>query len=209
MGAIPSTDMPGHRTLRDRVSLALGRCQETQSVEFKESAPWEALQWKIIATCMAMANLRDGGIIVIGASERGSTWELTGISAEHLATYDVDAILDRVNVFASPPVEIDVVTHRYGDGNTFLVFSIHEFSETPIVCRENGPDRKGLRGATVYVRPLGMPRTTMVTNAAQMHELLELAAEKRARRILEVSRRVGMVPGTSDRQRLDEELEGL
>jgi predicted HTH transcriptional regulator len=209
MGAIPSTDMPGHRTLRDRVSLALGRCQETQSVDFKESAPWEALQWKIIATCMAMANLRDGGIIVIGASERGSTWGLTGVSGECLGTYDVDAVIDRVNAFASPPLELDIVTHCCEDGKTLLVLRVREFSETPIVCRKNGPGGKGLREGAVYVRPPGMARTTVVTNAAQMHELLELAAEKRARRILEVSRRVGMVPGTSDRQRFDEELEGL
>jgi hypothetical protein len=47
-----------------------------------------------------------------------------------------------------------------------------------------------------------------------MHELLELAAEKRARRILETSRRIGLtydqsVPKQGTSQRFDSELEGL
>jgi hypothetical protein len=46
-------------------------------------------------------------------------------------------------------------------------------------------------------------------NASQMHDLLELAAEKRARRILEVSRRVGLVPEETAAKRFEKELGGL
>src|ERR1051325_11611659 len=46
--AIPTSDMPGHRALHDRVVAALDTCVESQSVDFKESATWEALQFKNI-----------------------------------------------------------------------------------------------------------------------------------------------------------------
>jgi hypothetical protein len=78
MGAFPTSDMPGHTKLHERVYNALGHCQESKSIDFKESAPWNDIKFQIIRTSMAMGNLRDGGIIVVGASERESTWELTG-----------------------------------------------------------------------------------------------------------------------------------
>ena len=78
--AIPTSDKPGHRALHERVLAALDTCVESQRVDFKESAPWDALRYKIIRTAMAMANLRDGRLLVIGVGERGPEWDLTGIS---------------------------------------------------------------------------------------------------------------------------------
>jgi len=122
--AIPTSDMPGHKELHDKVYNALDRCQESKSVDFKESAPWNDLKWQIIRTALAMGNLRDGGVIVIGASERNDTWDLTGITQENIATYDVDDIIDIVNKFSSPPIKIEVVRVSYRNKNTFLAIQI-------------------------------------------------------------------------------------
>jgi predicted HTH transcriptional regulator len=156
-----------------------------------------------------MGNLRDGGIIVIGVSERGKTWELTGISQEDLATYDVDVVVDVTNSYASPHVDLDIVIVQQSKGKAFLVIKANEFADSPLVCKKNGPPQAGLLVGCVYVRPPGMARTERVNNAAQMHDLLELAAEKRARRILEVSRRIGLVSEYPVTKRFDDELEGL
>lgn len=203
--------MPGHKKLHERVYNALDRCQESRSIDFKESASWNDLQWQLIRTIIAMGNLRDGGIIVIGASERGETWDLTtGIEESHLSTYDVDNIIDAVTKYASPPIKIEIVIVKYRNGNNFLAIQIHEFNDSPFVCKNNGPDNyKKLREGEFYVRPAGKPRTTKVTSSEDMHELLELAAEKRARRILEVAHRIGLKVSETDNQRFDEELEGL
>ena len=210
MGAIPTSDMPGHKKLHDRVENALDRCQESKSVDFKESATWDDLKWQVIRTIIAMGNLRDGGIIVIGASERDKTWELTGIEDTHFKTYDVDDIIDAVTKYASPPIKIEIVLVNYRNGKNFLAIQIHEFNDTPFVCKKNCPDSsKKLRMGEFYVRPAAKPRTTKVTSADDMHELLELAAEKRARRILEVAHRIGLKPSETDTQRFDDELEGL
>ncbi len=213
MGAIPTSDMPGHKRLHERAILALDRCMEARDIDFKESCQWDTLQWRIIKTSMGMANLRDGGIIIIGASERESTWDLTGISVDHLKTYDVDKIVELANAYASPHVNLDIVTVAFKAGGVFLAIQIAEFSDTPVVCKKNGPDRfRGtpdeLSQGAVYLRPHGMARTTKVTDATQMHDLLELAAEKRARRILETSRKVGFMP-PSGPDAFDLELGGL
>lgn len=207
MSAIPTSDMPGHSKLHQRVCNALDRCQESTNVDFKTSATWDDLKYQLIRTIIAMANLRDGGIIVIGASESGDSWNLTGIQAEHLSTYDVDDVIDSVNKYASPPVGLDVVRVTSQNEKTFLALQVHEFADTPIVCKRNAPDgNKKLCAGEVYVRPFGKPRTTKVLSAEEMHDLLELAAEKRARRLLEVAHRVGFRPPESATHRFDEEL---
>jgi predicted HTH transcriptional regulator len=209
MGAIPTSDLPGHQRLHQRTNSALETCQESQGVDFKESAAWEALKWRVIKSVLGMGNLRDGGIIVIGVSERGGSWNLEGISSDHLTTYNVDTVIDQINAYISPSVEIDIVSVRDKAGKIFLTIQVEEFSETPLVCKKNGPDGMGLVEGATFIRPPGMAKTTKITNASQMHELLELAAEKRARRILEVSRRVGLVPSESSKELFDKELEGL
>lgn len=208
MGAIPTSDLPGHKQLHSRTVTALERCQESQDIDFKESAPWDVLQWRIIHTALGMGNLRDGGIIIIGVSERGRTWNLIGIEDPHLGTYDVDTNIDKINAYVSPYVDISIVIVEHS-GKRYLAIQIHEFRDIPLVCKKNGPEDENITKGCVYIRPPGMPKTTKVTDANQMHELLELAAEKRARRIIEVSRRIGMTERVPDTATFDEELKGL
>jgi hypothetical protein len=157
-----------------------------------------------------MGNLRDGGVAIIGVSQRGDHWDLTGIQAEHLATYDVDMVTDQINKYVSPHIDTELVVVKYLNKD-FLVFQFHEFVETPLVCKKNGaePEGNSIREGCVYVRPPGMARTTRVTNAAQMGELLQLAAEKRARRILEVSHRIGMISPDSDEEKFAGDLQDV
>lgn len=210
MSAIPTSDMPGHIKLHQRVCNALDRCQEATNVDFKASATWDDLKFQLIRTIIAMANLRDGGIIIIGASENGDSWDLTGIQAEHLNSYDVDDVIDSVSKYASPPVGLELVMATYQNNKTFLAIQVHEFADTPIVCKRNAPDgNKKLCAGDFYVRPLGKPRTTKALSADEMHDLLELAAEKRARRILEVAHRVGLRTPQVATQKFDEELGNL
>jgi len=189
--AFSTTDMPGHRRLQELVSVAIGTGYETPEVEFKESAPWEVLQWPIVRTLLGMANLPYGGFILIGASERGDEWDFSGMTDEHFSTYDADKIAARVDRYASPSVTCQSVVHR-NDDVFFLVIAVDAFEEAPIVCKKDGPEGSRLVEGEVYVRPPGLPRTERVRRAQQMHELLEAAAEKRARRMLETSRRLGL-----------------
>ncbi len=51
--------------------IDLGR--EDRSLEYKESQPWGELKNKIAKTALGMANVRDGGTIVVGVSERSGS----------------------------------------------------------------------------------------------------------------------------------------
>lgn len=208
MSAIPSSTLPGHRRTHDRVCGALDLCQESPSVEFKESASWEELKVKIAATALGMGNLRDGGVIVVGVSERSGTWKLDGIGDDDLATFDEDELNDYVNRYASPSLRIELllVPHQ---SQVFLAMRVPEFGRSPIVCKRNGPSGSPLREGAIFVRPPGKPQTTRVARAAELEELLHLAAEKRARELLESARRVGMELPAGDSDRFDEELGDL
>jgi len=203
---IPTSDLPGYKNLHERVISALDYCKETRTIDFKESATWDDLKWKIIKTSMAMANLRDGGILIIGVSERGESWDLTGIKKEHLDTYDVDIVIDFINSYASPPVDIDIFTLKYSNGNIFLIISIKEFISTPVVCKKNGPDNENIKEGEFYIRPLRLARSAKITNSNDMHDLLELASEKKAREFIEKAKRVGYEIPEKNNEAYDNEL---
>jgi schlafen family protein len=211
--SLPTTAMKGHESLRDKISIALGRCQEQQWLDFKESQPWPVLKLKLIRTIMAMANLRDGGLILIGISERDETWKLTGISTQHLSTYDFDDILDQVNSYGSPEVGLDVVTHRSEDDKIYLALAVHQFRETPVVCKRGTPAgvvaKEQMRPGDFFIRPAGKPRTERVSDAHRLHELLELAAIARARRMLEVGNRVGFVSPEAAKSKFAQEISSI
>jgi hypothetical protein len=176
-------------------------------VDFKESAEWKLLRWRIIKTLMAMGNVRDGGIIVVGASERGDEWDLAGIHEAHLRTYDVDEIMDALAKYASPPIEAGVVLVEYRNDKSFLAFHVREFEHSPYICKANCPDGVGLfKEGDIFVRPPGKAQTKKVTNAQDLADLLELAAERRARRMIETAHRIGFVPSPSAAARFDREL---
>lgn len=203
--AIPRSDLPGHRQLKERIDVALGRCEEATDTDFKASAPWENLRTTITKTAMAMANQRDGGVIIIGVSEDKASWKTTGIQIDHLGTYSPDTMADQINRFASPPLRLTVVVSEY-EAKQFLAIQVHEFDQTPVICQRNGDK---LTEGAVYVRPRGTPRSERPANALEMEELLGLAGEKRARRILETARRVGLAPTPPPSTDFDRELEGL
>jgi predicted HTH transcriptional regulator len=156
-----------------------------------------------------MGNLRDGGIVIVGLSERDRTWDCSGVLDEHANTFDPDVVIEQINAYVSPHVDLDVVLVLY-QGKNYLAISVHEFEDTPLVCKKNGSE--GLQEGHVYIRPTGRARTTKVTDARQMHDLLEVATEKRARKLLETARRIGLAigeAGPSENDKFDAELRDL
>ncbi len=213
--AFPTTDMEGHAQLRERVEAALDRALEEPQIDFKESAPWESLKWSITKSVLGMGNLREGGLLIVGVSERNDVWQLDGIVEADLATFDADDLASHLDKYVSPAPNVEAVVHLR-EGRKFLVLDIHEFDDLPFVCKKNGPGSSGLEQGAVYTRPTGgVPRTERVRTAEDMRDLMRLAAEKGARSIVEQARRLDLLPGAHadaasvDRRRYDEELGDL
>ena len=209
MAAIPTTDLQGYEALRERTDGALQLLKESRAVDFKQSIKWEVYKIKFTETIMAMSNLRDGGIVILGVSEEDDGWKLKGITDEDLATYDPDNMIDFVNKYASPVVNFDVVRHDVGKVQ-LLIMSIREFESEPVVCKRDY--NKDLRRGIIYIRPIGKPETRPIQNAEELRELLDIAVEKKMRRFAgQVEQIYGSKSTThqQDQQKYDQELGGL
>jgi len=137
---------------------------------------------------------------------------VTGTIASRHVSKIVQVICERtLSKYASPQIRVDIAIHDHDDGKRYLAFQVHQFNDSPVVCGKNSPDdvkpKERLVTGEVYVRATsGKPQTVKVTDAAQMNDLLELAAEFRARRMLEVGKRIGLVPAESAASKFDAEL---
>lgn len=190
MSALARTTQPGHGALRQRVEDALARCHEERDIDFKQSAPWSGLKAKLVRHCLAMANLRDGGIIVVGVREDGDRWDSSGITKSDLLTFNPDVVQDELKKFASSAIRTTFAVHEQRDGKEYLIIHVHTASELPIVCTRNGSG--GLVAGGFFVRPAdGRPRSQRVESAEDMREVLLFAAERLARRLVEQARRIG------------------
>lgn len=166
---------------------------EDRHREFKQSAAWVQLRWKIAKTAIAMANTRDGGLLIIGVNEAGKGFIPQGLSNEHLATFDDDTIHAFINKYADPYVKLSI--HRLEiDEKQFIVIHIEEFDTLPVISKNSGEE--GLKQGAVYVRSFRQPETCMVKSQNEMRELLDLAIERGVRQF--VRRATGAGAGQTD-----------
>jgi predicted HTH transcriptional regulator len=181
-------DLNRFLALRDRGT-------EDRFLEYKESAPWDTLKLKIAKTAMAMANLRDGGTIIIGI-RRGQNGQYfpDGVKSDHVQTYDPDDVQALVNRYADPYVRLEVQTVKT-DGKDFVEIRVYEFEEVPIVCKRNGD---GIRQGAIYIRSARMPETCEVQSQTEMRELIEVATDKSVRRFLARARSAGIQTETRE-----------
>jgi predicted HTH transcriptional regulator len=211
MGAIPSSDLDGHESIKERVNAALSLLAESRSVEFKGPEKWETLGPGLAKDVLAISNIRDGGIIIIGVEKTG---QICGLSKEQLETYDTDVMIDFINKYASPSIAIDIVTHKYQtegiSERILLIIQIHEFEELPIICKKGNSGE--LKQAGVYFRPIGKPESRLIREESEMKELLEIALEKKLKKWLVQQKRIGLnleQTGQSNKDEFEEELGGL
>ncbi len=168
----------------DELRELLEAGEETPRREYKQSHPFTdpAFQASLIRTILAMSNVRDGGHIIVGVEERGNSYALTGMRPEHVLTYDRDTMKDRVGEYADPYVDFSVDTGPY-EGKTFLVITVREFDEVPVICKKDGRD---LTRGTVYTRTrTRRPESARVSNHADMREIIQLAVDKGVQKLQE------------------------
>jgi predicted HTH transcriptional regulator len=176
---------------RFRELLAIGR--EDRFLECKQGVAWDSLKVKIARTALAMANLRDGGTIVVGVSQAtDGTLRLEGISAADLDTYNPDDVQAFVNRFADPYVKLEL-NRRSLDGKSYVELTVYEFDEVPVVCRADfGSPGGNLRKGAFYVRSTRMPETTELQSQTEMREILQLAIDKGVRQFLRRAEEAGI-----------------
>jgi hypothetical protein len=148
---------------------------------------WDAIKIKLAKAAQGMANLRDGGLFIIGRAKSAERPE--GMDVEHLQGYDVDLIRDFVDSYASPPIPLTVASVAFA-GATYIAVEIPQIVELPVICKKTfEPD---LKRGTLYIRASeGRPKTRQVETAEDMREVLEIASESLARSLITRAERAG------------------
>ena len=89
---------------------------------------------------MACANVRGGGVIVIGVSEpEPGRFVREGISDEQARTFDTTAVAGWVNARCEPPIQLTCYRVSHHDA-TFEVIRIAEFEDVPVICTKEFVD---------------------------------------------------------------------
>jgi hypothetical protein len=136
----------------------------------------------------AFANSRDGGVIVIGKAEGDANeFELVGVTDEQAASFDTTKVAQWINQRLSPPVSIVCHGHSY-QGRRFVIITVEEFSEIPILCTKSfqdpdNPRNHVLRERTLYVRNSNAESAPLAT-IDELRQLIGLATAKRRDELL-------------------------
>lgn len=88
---------------------------EGPRVDFRSAMAFEGdHRLELTKDIVAMANTRDGGVIIIGVAQGPQTGRLTveGVTPEQARSFDVTAVGDFVHQRSAPPVDLSCVVDK-------------------------------------------------------------------------------------------------
>ncbi len=193
-----------------RIAINLGR--EQRNTEFK--GPGErtdkAFLAKVIRAILGMANKPDGGIVILGVDDDGTSLNATGLTVTQLRTWNYDDLHTSVSNYADPFVDFEVNKIDL-DNKSFVAVEVTQFAELPVICKRDF--QHILRNSALYVRRRGKIETVEVQSHVEMREVLERAAEVMARKIIGISARLKLEqptqPQVSEADKFAKETEDL
>jgi hypothetical protein len=185
--------------------------REERYLEYKGPINWNDPQTKakITKTVLAMSNLQDGGVIVIGVKQKGENFTPVGLDSEILSSFKQDDISVHVNNYADPFADIKVSHQPYNNMN-FVIIQISPFLELPVICKKDGENK--LRKGAIYIRPRKKFESVEVPSQVEMREILNISTEKIIRNFKRKLLMTGIIieePEKEAKQKFDSQLNGL
>ena len=138
--------------------------------------PWtdNVAKAKITRAILAVSNIIDGGVIIIGVKElEDKTFDPVGLSEADASTYYHDTIADYLKEYADPYVNFTVRSIECG-GKKFICIQVMTFDDSPVICKKQGLD---LEKGRIYIRPRTKNESAPVSGYAEMREILDLATD--------------------------------
>lgn len=169
------------QTAMDNLIARIHWGMEERNLEYKQSLNWDTPETKakLTKSVLAMANLRDGGSIIIGVGRRpDDSYVAEGMNKIDFDSFVQDHVAAHINEYADPYVEVTLTKHKLAGKLLFCILEVTEFAELPVVCKKDG--FKLRRGAT-YTRARRINETVEVPTQVEMREILDLAIEKGVR----------------------------
>lgn len=182
---------------------------EERNLEYKTSISWHdnTTKEKVIKLAISMANIKDGGFLILGVDEiKNGVFEPNGMKKEHWDSFNQDNVMEYVNEYADPYIELKVDKFDY-KSKLFIVIQIQEFEELPVVCKKNGLK---LKRGEIYIRPRRKFESVLVPSQTEMREILEMAVDKKTRKYREKLFKLGLIHIPSvlhdDKEEFNEQL---
>ena len=164
----------------DEFESLIGGAEETDKLEVKQAMDWAKVS--LARDILAMANVQDGGNIVIGIEDE--TYARQGLTDAQLATYVPDEMRDQISEYADPEVIFSVRKPTDKNGRCYVVIAVSEFEELPVICKR---DAQELQKGTIYFRSRTQkPQSARVSNSNDMRRIVERAIAKRGTRLREM-----------------------
>jgi hypothetical protein len=173
-----------NKLTNDQIRLLLEAGYETRTREYKPSFSWnnnEKSIWikeKVTQAVLAMSNTRYGGQIVIGVIEGdGKRLVLSGLNKDEFNTFeDYDGIKGYIDGFSYTDSIFDI---SYGEhlSKMFVVLTIQEFNEIPLICKKNGQTGV-LRKDDIYVRSKKAPYSSIRATEPELREVIHMVVDK-------------------------------
>jgi len=164
---------------------------EERHLEFKRSVSWDGeIRAKITKSIMALANLKDGGWIVIGKEEQPDRSFLpAGMTQEDFDSFDSDEMKAFVYGRAEPPVTFRVYKIKHEE-KIFVLIQVMEFDEIPIICKKSYGDI--IHAGNIYVRSKSKPESIPIPSQSEMREIIENATDKGVKKFVQRGQRTGI-----------------
>jgi hypothetical protein len=174
----------------DELARFIEAAGESANIDAKGPMGWDGGEEsaRLTKDILALANSRDGGVIVIGKDEPDDgKFVLTGLTEPEAGSFEATKVATWVNNHCSPPVNL--VCHRQEhQGRLFVVVAVTEFHDVPVICTKDytvagKPQKYLLRKGAVYVRTANAESAPLST-VEEMRGLIGLATAKRADQML-------------------------
>src|SRR4030042_1186043 len=171
--------------------------KEERYLEYKGAMVWASddTKVKIAQAMMAMSNLRNGGVIVVGMKEtKRGVWEPDTMTDEQVTSFTQDDIAQWVNDHSVPAIQFTVESFSLG-ANKFVVIKVREFDSFPTICRKPKQlhGREVLKNGAIYYRSNSKNESAPISSDEDMRELISLAVGKGIAREIERLRILGFV----------------
>jgi hypothetical protein len=177
--------------------VALG---ERAGVEFKNARGREDRNfWEVAKAVLAMANRRDGGLVIVGVVDHRTIDGLTDAQATSWGP-EVDQVRTKLDPYADPFVFVDVeIVNATAEGaaaQRCAVITVHQFDRVPVLLAKDVTvdGRVVLNRGACLVRGRQTPATSQVANYADFRELLDIATANGVKEFVTLARQAGLLP---------------
>jgi len=165
---------------------------EQRNVEFKRAGDMgKDYVARVARAAMALANLRGGGVLVLGIDDTDPLNGENGLAPAQLKAWlDADSVNAKINAYADPALELSIDQAVHPNGGALVVIQVHEFRDHPVLCKRDYGDV--LAAGQLFTRSAAKPESSARQTHGEMREVIDLAVDKNLARFVQRARNGGL-----------------